>query len=274
MDLFRDRVAVITGAASGIGLAMAKAVAREGMHVALLDVRRDAVLAAATAVSVLGVRAIAIETDVSSEQSVSAAATQVIAEFGKVHLLVNNAAVLVRGGQIASTSDEVWGWVLGVNLYGAIHCLRSFLPPIQAHGEGGHLVTMASVSGFAVGNRQNGVYSASKFALVGLAEALAFDLAGTGIGVSVVLPAGVATEIYENSAQLRGARGGRNLFPSAPQDTQDGMSPDEVAARTLDGIRQNRLYVATHPRTREMLEARHRALMEAHDLAEQWRPSS
>jgi NAD(P)-dependent dehydrogenase (short-subunit alcohol dehydrogenase family) len=271
MHEFRDKVAVITGAASGVGLSIAKRVAREGMQVALLDVRQEALTAAAQEVAAGGVRAIGIETDVSNEQAVRSAADRVAAEFGKVHLLINNAAVFIRGGQIAATGDDVWDWLLGVNLHGAIHCLRHFLPHIQAHGEGGHVVTMASISGLAVGNRQNGVYSTSKFALVGLSEALVFDLAGTGIGVSVVLPAGVSTKFYENSALLRGPLGGPNLFPTAPRDTLEGMSPDEVAARTLDGIRQNRFYIVTHANTRDIIEERHRALMDAYDAAEQWR---
>jgi NAD(P)-dependent dehydrogenase (short-subunit alcohol dehydrogenase family) len=274
MREFRGRAAVITGAASGIGLAIAKLCARHGMRVALLDVRGAEVLAAAEEVATLGGGAIGIETDVASESSVMQAARKVAAEIGKVHLLVNNAAVFTRGGEITSVEDAMWNWLLGVNLYGAIHNLRSFLPVMRSHGEGGHIVMMASISGFTVGNRQNGVYSASKFALVALAEALAHDLEGTGIAVSIALPAAVATQFYENSASLRGDLGGPNLFPTAPQDTVAGMSPDEVAARVLDGVRQNRFYIATHPGTRSLLEERHRLIMAAYDEAERWRASS
>jgi NAD(P)-dependent dehydrogenase (short-subunit alcohol dehydrogenase family) len=205
---------------------------------------------------------------------VSAAADRVSAEFGKVHLLLNSAAVFIRGGEIASVGDDVWDWLLGVNLYGAIHCLRSFLPRIRSHGEGGHIVTMASVSGFIVGDRQNGVYAASKFALVALSEALAHDLRGTNVGVSIVFPAAVATSFYENSAQLRGPLGGPNLFPTAPPDTASGMAADEVAERMLDGIRRNRLYIATHSRTEALLAERHRAIMAACEDARRWSEQS
>jgi NAD(P)-dependent dehydrogenase (short-subunit alcohol dehydrogenase family) len=265
MQVFRGKVAVVTGAASGIGVASAKLFAREGMDVALLDVRGSELKAAAAEVAALGGRVVAIVTDVADQDAVSSAAERVIAELGKVHLLMNNAAVFVRGPQIVAVGDEVWDWVLGVNLYGAIHCFRSFVPRIQAHGEGGHVVTMASISGFVVGNRKNGVYATSKFALVALTEALEHDLDGTGIGVSIVLPAAVATELYESSAQLRGDLGGPNAFPTAPPDTVAGMSPDEVAARMLDGVRNNRLYIPTHSRTRVMLEERHRRMMAAFD---------
>jgi len=271
---FRGKVAVVTGAASGIGFACAKLLAREGMPVALLDVREREVDAAAQQIIALGGRALALATDVADERSVASVAERISAEFGKVHLLVNNAAVFVRGGELVSVVDELWDWLLGVNLYGAIHCLRSFVPRMRAHGEGGHIVMMASISGFVVGDRQNGVYCASKFALVALAEALAHDLADSGVGVSVVLPAAVATGFYENSAQLRGARGGLNLFPSAPPDTAAGMSADEVAARMLEGVREERFYIATHVRTRALIEERHRALMAAFDAAERFRGGS
>ena len=261
---------MVTGAASGIGLASARAFAQQGMDVALLDIRGDELAAAARTVTSLGVKAIGIVTDVADAKSVEAAADQVLAEFGKVHLLMNNAAVFIRGHEIASVGDDVWDWLLGVNLYGAIHCIRTFLPRIQAQGEGGHIVNTASISGFVVGNRQNGVYATAKFALVALSEALAHDLAGSGIGVSVVLPAAVASELYETSAQLRGSLGGPNLFPTTPPDTAAGMSPEEVASRLLDGIRAGSFYIPTHAGTRAMLEERHRAIMAAYDAAAAW----
>ena len=272
MQNLRGKVAVVTGAASGIGLASAKLLARQGMQVALLDVRADELRRAADEASAEGGNVIGIVTDVADQASVSAAAEQVVAHFGKVHLLMNNAAVFIRGTQIVDVDDEAWGWLLGVNLYGAIHCLRSFVPHIRAHGEEGHVVTMASISGFVVGARKNGVYAASKFALVALSEALAHDLEGSGIGVSVVMPAAVATQFYESSAQLRGSLGGPNLFPTAPPDTVAGMSPDEVAARMLDGVRQKQFYIPTHGASRAMLEERHRAIMAAYDALDHSKP--
>jgi NAD(P)-dependent dehydrogenase (short-subunit alcohol dehydrogenase family) len=270
MQDFRGKVAVVTGAASGIGLASAKRFAHEGMQVALVDVRERELTQAACEVAAIGGNVRAIAADVASADAIAAAAERVTTEFGRVHLLLNCAAVFIRGPEVASVEDDVWNWLLGVNLYGAIHCIRSFLPRIRAHGEGGHIVNMASISGFAVGDRRNGVYASSKFALVALSEALAHELRGTGIGVSIVMPAAVATGFYENSAALRGSLGGLNLFPAAPPDTAAGMTPDEVAARLLDGVRREQLYIATHTGMRALLEQRHRSIMAAYDEAERW----
>jgi NAD(P)-dependent dehydrogenase (short-subunit alcohol dehydrogenase family) len=272
MQDFRGKVAVVTGAASGIGLASATRFAREGMHVALMDVREPELLRAVQEVAALGTEAIGLATDVSSGDAVARAAEQVTAAFGRAHLLLNCAAVFIRGPEVASVEDDVWDWLLRVNLYGAIHCIRSFLPGMRAHGEGAHIVNMASISGFVVGDRRNGVYATSKFALVALSEALAHELRGSGVDVSIVLPAAVASGFYENSAALRGALGGPNLFPTAPPDTAAGMTPDEVADRMLDGIRRGRLYIATHFETRAFLEQRHHSIMAAYDEAARWQP--
>lgn len=268
MKDFKNKVAVITGAASGIGLATARALADEGMHIVLLDNRPDALAQAEKALYGRGVNILGIETDVSDADAVGDAAQSVIAELGAVHFLMNNAAVFFRGSAIADVEDNVWDWLLNVNLYGTLNCIRTFLPLIRAHGEEGHVVTTTSISGFIVRDRKNGVYAASKYALVGLSEALAHDLADTPVNVSVVLPAAVSSDFYLTSAQHRGALGGPNLFAETPEDTANGMSPDEVAARLLDGVRENRFYIATHAASRDMLEEKHREVMAAYDAAE------
>jgi NAD(P)-dependent dehydrogenase (short-subunit alcohol dehydrogenase family) len=270
MKDFESKVAVVTGAASGIGFETSRAFAKLGMHVALLDLRADAVAAAAESIRETGAEAIGLDVDVSDEHAVQDAARRIVSELGSVDLLMNNAAVFLRGGEIAEIEDEVWRWLIGVNLLGPIHCVRSFLPCIREHGRGGHIVNTSSISGFVVRDRKNGAYAATKSALVSYSEALRFDLEGSGIGVSVVLPGAVASDFYLTSAGHRGELGGPNLYPTTPADTAAGMTPAEVAARIVDGIRAERFFIATHAGTRPMVESRYAELMAAYDAAAAW----
>jgi len=272
MKDFKDKVAVVTGSASGIGFETAQAFAKLGMRVALLDVRVDEVKAAADTIRASGAHAIGVAVDVTDQASVDKAAESVLAEFGTTDLLMNNAAVFMRGGAIAEIPDDAWHWLLNVNLFGPIHCIRSFLPLIKAHGRGGHIVNTSSISGFVVRDRQNGAYAATKSGLVSFSEALHYDLEDSGIGVSVVLPGPVASDFYLTSAEHRGNLGGPNLYPTTPPDTAAGMKPAEVAARIIEGIRDNRFFIATHTGTRPMLESRHADLMAAYDAAAEWQP--
>lgn len=271
MKEFNDRTAVVTGSASGIGFETARCFARLGMRVALLDARGEAVTEAARRLNDDGATALGLAIDVTDEHAVQDAARHIVAEFGAVDLLMNNAAVFHRGGAIAAVEDEVWRWLLNVNLLGPIHCVRSFLPYIRETGRGGHIVNTSSISGFVVRDRQNGAYAATKSALVSYSEALRFDLEDEGIGVSVVLPGAVASDFYVTSAGHRGELGGPNLFPTTPADTAAGMTPAEVAARIVDGVRAGRFFIATHANTRAMVESRHEELMAAYDAAANWR---
>jgi NAD(P)-dependent dehydrogenase (short-subunit alcohol dehydrogenase family) len=272
MKDFDAKVAVVTGSASGIGFETARAFAGLGMRVALLDVRDDIVAESADAIRSTGADALGIACDVTDAKAVDDAARQVAAELGPVALLMNNAAVFMRGGAIVDVDDDAWHWLIGVNLFGPIHCVRSFLPMIREHGAGGHIVNTSSISGFVVRDRRNGAYAATKSALVSYSEALRFDLEPSGVGVSVVLPGAVASDFYLTSAAHRGNIGGTNLFPTTPADTAAGMKPAEVAARIIDGIRANRFFIATHTGTRPMVESWHDELMAAYDAAAEWRP--
>jgi NAD(P)-dependent dehydrogenase (short-subunit alcohol dehydrogenase family) len=274
MQDFAGKVAVVTGAASGIGLAAAHVFAGQGMAVALLDVRGPEVAAAASEVAATGAKAIGLAVDVRDMRAVERAAERIVAAYGAVHILMNNAAVFMRGQAVTEIEDAAWDWLLGVNLYGPIHCIRAFLPHMQAHGEVGRIVNTASISGFSVRDRKNGAYAVSKFGLVGFSEALRHDLKDSRIGVSIVLPGAVASDFYITSAQHRGDLGGPNLFAETPADTASGMTPEEVALRMLDGIRADRFYIATHARARSLLEERHGELMAAYDAAASWRPRS
>ncbi len=270
MREFKDKVAVVTGAASGIGLACAKAFAHEGMSVALLDLRAEPLDAATREVEALGAEALPIHVDVSVAAEVEAAAERIERRFGKINLLMNNAAVFIRGPLIENVEDDVWEWLLGVNLYGVLHGVRSFLPKMRANGEAGHIVNTASISGLVVRDRRNGVYAASKSAIVAVSEALEYELQGSPIGISVVTPGPVSSDFYVTSAQHRGSLGGPNEYATTPPDTAAGMKPDEVARRIVAAVAAGQFYITTDPNTRVHVEERHRRLMSAYDFMEMW----
>lgn len=272
MKDFKGKVAVVTGAASGIGLGMARAFAKEGMSVALCDIRADKLDAAVRQVQEMGARAISLAVDVSDRGSVQRAAESVEAAFGRVHVIANNAGVLLAK-PIESVAETEWDWAIGVNLYGVIHGVQAFLPLIRKHGEGGHIVNTSSIGGFQVKEgRQTGTYSATKFAVVALSEALRHDLRGTGIGVSVLAPAAVDTGIYQALAN-RPERFGKPpaTLPETPDDIRNGLHPDDVGRRVVAGIRDDDFYLFTHPDSRSWVEERHRRIMEGFDAAERWR---
>jgi NAD(P)-dependent dehydrogenase (short-subunit alcohol dehydrogenase family) len=199
---------------------------------------------------------------------VKRAAEGTFAAFGKVHVVCNNAGV-GWGGQVELIPEEEWEWQVGVNLMGVVHGVQAFLPHIKAHGEGGHIVNTASMSGFlAVPGL--GPHTVTKFGVVGLSETLAVELAGSAIGVSVLCPAFVRTHYAENIGRLRARHLGRDLEEDAPALAalmRGGIDPKEVARRVMIGIRDNDLYVFTHPEMRAPLEERFRQVMAAYDKA-------
>lgn len=273
MQDYAGKVAVITGAASGVGLGLARTFVRAGMSVAMCDIRDEPLQAAVKETTTLGQgRVIGIVADVSQADSVERAADQVEKEFGKIHVVMNNAGVVIRGLKMEEITDNAWDWLLGVNLYGVIHGIRSFVPRIRAHGEGGHIVNTASVAGFQVGNRGTGAYATSKFAVVALSEVLAKDLAGTNIKVSVLAPAAVDTDLYTSSAEHRGTHSIDlpNPYAEKPADIAAGIHPDEAGRRVLAGMRAGQFYLFTHPEARAWVQERFRQIMDGFDFAEEW----
>jgi len=274
MRQFEGKTAVVTGAGSGIGLGLARTFARLGMSVVLCDIRDDRLDAALAEVRGLGGRAIAVTTDVSDRASVRNAADRAVRAFGALHVACNNAGVTIHGRSIADLAPQEWEWIVGVNLYGVIHGIETFLPIVQSHGQEGHIVNTASIAGFQVGGqRRSGAYAATKFAVVALSESLAHDLAGTPIGVSVLAPAAVKTRIYvsgENRPDRFGGpyeEPGNNPFQA---ELEHGLEPDEVGERVVRAIRGRELYVFTHMETKEWLIARHRRIIDAFDQCERW----
>ena len=233
------KTAFVTGGAGGIGLALGRAFAQAGMKVMLADIETDALQAAVKSLQEISPDIRGIICDVADAESVERAAQAAFEAFGNVHVVCNNAGVAAGGG-IDHISLDNWRWVIDVNLMGVLHGIKSFLPHIRAHGEGGHIVNTASMAGM-----QSGLgfspYGASKFAVVSMSEGLSLQLKPHGIGVSVLCPSFVRTGIGE-SGRNRPERYGQSqpLDPASPaaamvaeiaRQIEAGLEPDAVAAR-------------------------------------------
>lgn len=270
MEQLAQRTAVITGAASGIGRGLARACAAAGMRVALLDIQPAALQEAERELAATGADVCTVVTDVSDAASVEAACEAVHRRFGKVHLLANNAGVAVHGRPIAEIPLADWHWALGVNVMGVVHGVHSFLPRMRAHGEGGHVLNTASIGGLQVRPGLNGgAYSATKYAVVALSESLRNELAGTDIGVSVLCPGPVRTNLARTSA-ARPKRFGPASAAAVPEFLsavlEAGADPDVIGEQALRAVREQRFFVFTHPEHRGWIAARHAELIEAFDL--------
>src|SRR5579871_848717 len=206
MKEFHGKTAFVTGAASGMGFAMAEAFGREGMNVMLADIEEAALERAVQALRDKQIRCEGVVADVASRTSMRNAALETICKFGKVHVVVNNAGVAVSAPMERLTEDE-WRWVLDVNLKGVANGVEIFVPLIESHGEGGHVVSTASLAGMFTGP---GIepYSATKYAVVGMSEGWRPELKSKNIGVSVLCPALVNTNILDSYRNRQSTYGG------------------------------------------------------------------
>jgi len=259
MKDLQGKVAFITGGGSGIGFGIATCAAEAGMRVAIADVRADHLEQGLAKLRAAGHAAHAMLVDVADAAAVERAAEETIKVFGKVHLVCNNAGVSIFGAMDVATSDD-WRWIMGVNVDGVINGIQAFMPRLKAHGEGGHIVNTASMAGLLVGPGM-GLYSASKFAVVGLTTSLRYDLAPHGIGVSVLCPGFVRSNIHE-AVKSRPKNLAATGYPVTEEEMKRldgvlsvGMDPVEVGAHVIAGVRENRQYIFPHAEFRDELRA-------------------
>jgi NAD(P)-dependent dehydrogenase (short-subunit alcohol dehydrogenase family) len=274
MKDFHGKTAFITGAASGIGLGMARAFGREDMNVVIADIDVAAAKAAVQTLAAEQIKAHAVQVDVGDRASVRAAALEALAAFGKVHLVCNNAGV-AAGGPIGTVAERDWDWIIDVNLKGVVYGVETFVPLIQSHGEGGHIVNTASIAGLISGAGAE-PYSATKYAVVAMSEGWAQQLAPTNIGLSVLCPGFVRTRIADSVRTRQDRYGGvqaaRDDAFAAPGSSvaaavASGIDPDIVGARVVEAVRDGNLYIFTDPRFRDLIEFRFAAIRAGFDQA-------
>jgi NAD(P)-dependent dehydrogenase (short-subunit alcohol dehydrogenase family) len=268
------KVAVVTGAASGIGLALCRRFGADGMRVMMADVEEPALAAAARGLAAEGIEAATSVTDVSDAGSVDALARATLERFGAAHVVCNNAGV-AGGGLAWELPLPAWNWIVGVNLYGVVHGIRSFVPHLVAQGEG-HVVNTASMAGL-LGSPGLSAYCATKHAVVGVSESLKHDLAAIGspVGVSVLCPGFVRTRIAEADRNWPARYGPPPEPDDGPLAEQmreaisgaiaSGLDPAVIAEAVRDAIVAGRFWILTHPEFNDAVVGRYREAVAGHD---------
>lgn len=265
MDI-SGKTAIVTGAASGIGLGIATALAEAGGNVVMADIQKDAVEEAAHRLSGTNKRVMPVRIDVTQEQTVVDALAEAERNFGKLHIACNNAGVPMHGSSLVDVPRPDWDFVIAVNMWGVIHGIRHFVPAILKHGEEGHIVNTASVAGFQ--NRRGtgqGPYSMTKYAVLSLSEALEHELDGSNVGVSVLCPGPINTNIARGARNRPDHMGGPLARPSdesvlAERLAQAGLDPKTVGERVVDAIRTKTFYAFVGAVPADVIKARHRRI--------------
>jgi NAD(P)-dependent dehydrogenase (short-subunit alcohol dehydrogenase family) len=267
MKDLRGKNGVVLAAGSGIGRAMARALASEGVNLALLDIDEPALEAIRSEIAATGVKVYAFPLDASERAAIHATADQAERALGDIHVLCDNAGVAFRGKPVDETSEDLFDWMMHVNVFGMYDVLRAYVPRIKRHGHGGHVVITGSVSGLhSMPDRLNGIYTATKMAVVGLAENLRATLPAHGIGVSCLCP-GVVVSNATIVGRKRPAKFGGPFEREGSSTPRPGMDAAEIGRIVVRGIQDDEFYLFSHPDDRQYVAARFQAIL---DGMERW----
>lgn len=272
------KTAFITGGAGGIGLGLGRELLIRGASVMLADLESEALAAGIRELSRISANVDGVLCDVADRDDVERAAARTTERFGLVQILCNNAGVS-RAGAIERVAESDWQWVVGVNLMGVVHGIQAFVPAMKASREECHIVNTSSMVGI-VGGALSGPYAATKFGIVGISEVLAAELSGTAIGVSVLCPSWVKTQMPNNGRNRPERFGGPFDLESDVENAERnarylaaaerGLDPMEVAAMVLEAVAERRLYIFTHPDQRAEVERHNAAVAAGFAAADAW----
>ena len=265
----KGKVAFITGGASGIGHAMARAFVAAGMKVAIADIDAERLRPAAAELDANGTNVLAITLDVTDRDGWERAADETEKTFGAIHMVCNNAGIEAIGWTVEEIPPQLWDRQIGINLTGVFNGAHCIIPRIKKHGQGGHIVNTASISGLRA-RGGHPAYIAAKHAVVGLSDALRVELANDKIGVSVLCPGSVGTRLHETSKAVRS--GVNSLVPPRPEvaGTAEPFAQDVIwyGRRVLQAVQEDEFFVLSHPEYRDMVRGRNAELMAAFDRAD------
>lgn len=252
------KTVAITGGASGIGFGMAQVFAEAGMNLVLLDIEEAPLATAAQELRGKGTKVETVQADVADRDSMAKAAAQSASAFGAVHLLCNNAGVNAMG-PFEEMSYKDWDWVMSVNFNGVVNGVKCFLPELKKHGADAHIVNTASVGGL-LGMPNLTIYNASKFAVVGFSEALRADLLDSGVGVSVLCPGVVRSNLGTSSRNrpdnMKDDPNDGVVADAASESIAAGTDPIDLGRHVLQSIQDNEFFICTHPEFQEVLRKR------------------
>ena len=276
MNNYKNKTAVISGGAEGIGFAIAQAMGEQGMNIVLGDIDAAQLKEAQAKLEAQGVPVLAVEMDVTSPSSWANIAEQAIERFGKVHMLVNNAGVASAPGPIEATNHKDWQWVIDVNLKGVVFGAEAIVPLIKQHGEGGWMVNVASMAGM-IGVPYAGAYTATKVAVVGMSESWNVELSKHNIHVAALCPAFVKTRIHLSHRNRQEEHRDLERKPdpkaapkhnAAQELVENGIAPEIVGQRVVEALNAKELYIFTHPAQRQIAQQRSAAIDQAFERAE------